>query len=139
MKRQTADWLGQVIGSRKKAVRSLLLGAGLVLLTGLWFTVPLTQSVTTLSSTPTVIVAGGDPSPVGGVFASDGTPAIGLGIAAPTDTEAVAFVAFVNEGKAPLGIFLVVGDTITTVAAVGDPTPLGGTFAFFSGQDPRFL
>jgi hypothetical protein len=71
----------------------------------------------------------GDPSPVGGTFAGffGGTV-----FAPPIDDEGdVLFFADVVNGTSPRGLFLSVAatQTIVKVAAVGDPSPLGGTFA----------
>lgn len=71
----------------------------------------------------------GDPAPLGGTFSGffTGTifaPAVNAG-------GDVLFMADVFGGSAPRGIFLYRASsaTIVKVAAVGDPSPLGGTFA----------
>lgn len=112
---------------RKRTLSYMFLGTAAMLLTGLWLAL---SSQSALPPTPTKVVVGGDQSPVGGVFASAGTPALGLGGA--SGLGAMTFFAMVREGSTPLGIFLSSGNSITKVAAVGDPTPLGGTFAFLS-------
>ncbi len=70
----------------------------------------------------------GDPSPIGGTFSGffSGTifaPAI-------NDVGDVLFLADVAGGTAPRGLFLYSAATqaITRIAAVGDPSPIGGTF-----------
>jgi len=71
----------------------------------------------------------GDPSPVGGTFSGffSGT------FFAPDINNAgdVLFFADVTGGSAPRGLFLYKAATqsIVKVAAVGDPSPIGGTFA----------
>ncbi len=69
----------------------------------------------------------GDPAPIGGTFSGffGGTffaPAI-------NNRGDVLFMADVYNGSAPRGLFLRLGasGTIVKVAAVGDPSPLGGT------------
>jgi hypothetical protein len=71
----------------------------------------------------------GDPSPIGGTFSGffSGTffaPAF-------NDNGDVLFVADVFGGSAPRGLFLYTAATqqIIKIAAPGDPSPLGGTFA----------
>ena len=70
----------------------------------------------------------GDPSPVGGTF----TGFFGGTSFAPAMNEAgdVLFVADVVNGSATRGLFLYRASSgqIQKVAAVGDPSPLGGTF-----------
>lgn len=71
----------------------------------------------------------GDPTPVGGTFSGffGGTmfaPAVNAGGDA-------LFIADVDSGSAPRGLFLYqsASGTIVKVAAVGDTSPLGGTFS----------
>jgi hypothetical protein len=71
----------------------------------------------------------GDPSPIGGTFSgvfpgTVYTPAI-------NDAGDVLFLCDVDGGTSPRGLFLYrnATDTITKVAAVGDPSPAGGVFA----------
>jgi hypothetical protein len=76
-------------------------------------------------------MAVGDPTPLGGVF-SDLDPPLGGDFTNETvllnDAGAVAFSAKVSGGNAPGGIFLAQAGRIRTVVALGEPTPLGGTF-----------
>ncbi|MBL8733028.1 MAG: hypothetical protein JNN13_11720 [Planctomycetes bacterium] len=69
----------------------------------------------------------GDPSPIGGSFAGF----FGGTVFAPAinDRGDVLFMADIVNGSAPRGLFLYVAATATIVkvAAVGDPSPLGGT------------
>jgi hypothetical protein len=69
----------------------------------------------------------GDPSPLGGTFCGF----FGGTVFAPpiNNNGDVLFMADVDGGSASRGLFLYEGDTgqIITVAAVGDPSPLGGT------------
>ncbi len=69
----------------------------------------------------------GDPSPIGGTF----TGFFGGTVFAPpiNNRGDVLFIADVVNGSAPRGMFLRLGasGTIIKVAAVGDPSPLGGT------------
>lgn len=69
----------------------------------------------------------GDPSPIGGTFAGffGGTV-----FAPPINEEGdVLFLADIANGSAPRGLFLYLAgsQTIVKVAAVGDPSPTGGT------------
>ena len=70
----------------------------------------------------------GDPSPVGGTFAGF----FGGTVYAPPINEEgdVLFLADIVNGTAPRGLFLHIASsgTIVKVAAVGDPSPLGGVF-----------
>jgi hypothetical protein len=71
------------------------------------------------------VVAQGDPTPAGGVFATFGSPALNA-------RGSVAFAAVV-EGKAvPGGIFVASRDRVEMVVAAGAETPIGGIFAKFS-------
>lgn len=70
----------------------------------------------------------GDPTPIGGTFGgffggTFFTPAV-------NDAGDVLFMADVAGGSAPRGLFLfrAASASIVKVAAVGDPSPLGGTF-----------
>jgi len=69
----------------------------------------------------------GDPSPLGGTFSGffGGT----LGTPDINDNGDVLFLADVAGGSAPRGLFLyrAAEQAIVKVAAVGDPSPLGGT------------
>ncbi|MFO1054624.1 MAG: hypothetical protein U1F36_20570 [Planctomycetota bacterium] len=70
----------------------------------------------------------GDPSPVGGTFGGffDGTV-----FAPPIDDDGdVLFLADIQGGSASRALFLYLAasQTIVKVAAVGDPSPLGGVF-----------
>lgn len=129
MRIQKAGLLRQAFSPGRRAVGYILLSAFTILLTGLWFVFSIQSAI---PPAPTKVVAGGDQSPVGGVFTSSGTPALGLGISGPSGAGSMAFWGTVTEGSAPLGIFLSIGNNLTKVAAVGDPTPLGGTFSFLS-------
>jgi hypothetical protein len=69
----------------------------------------------------------GDPSPLGGTFSGF---FVGTVFAPPiNDAGDVLFIADVDGGSAPRGLFLyrAASDDIITIAAVGDPSPLGGT------------
>jgi len=72
----------------------------------------------------------GDPSPIGGTFSGvfRGTPPSAPPINQIGD---VLFLADVHGGDSPRGLFLYQADTgdIRKVVAVGDPSPLGGTFS----------
>ena len=72
----------------------------------------------------------GDPSPIGGTFSGlfRGTPPSAPPINGLGD---VLFLADVDGGNSPRGLFLYQADTgdIRRVVAVGDPSPLGGTFS----------
>ncbi|MFQ5807734.1 MAG: choice-of-anchor tandem repeat NxxGxxAF-containing protein [Phycisphaerae bacterium] len=69
----------------------------------------------------------GDPSPLGGTFSGF----FGGTVFAPpiNNNGDVLFIADVDGGSAPRGLFLYQADSgqIIRVAAVGDPSPLGGT------------
>lgn len=80
----------------------------------------------------TKVVAGGDATPIGGMFATTGTPALSPGTSNPTDVNSLAFLGHVIGGSAQRGIFLLKEKTIVKVAAIGDTTPLGGTYAILS-------
>lgn len=70
----------------------------------------------------------GDPSPIGGTFAGFFA---GTVYAPPINEEGdVLFLADIVNGTAPRGLFLYVAGSgaIVKVAAVGDPSPLGGVF-----------
>ena len=72
----------------------VLLSTVAVLGTGLWFVL---SPQSALAPSPLKVVAGGDTSPAGGVFARWGTPALGLGRAAgPSEARAVAFFGAVE-------------------------------------------
>jgi hypothetical protein len=69
----------------------------------------------------------GDPCPLGGTFSGFFA---GTVFAPPiNDNGDVLFIADVDGGSAPRGLFLYQADTgqIITIAAVGDPSPVGGT------------
>jgi hypothetical protein len=72
----------------------------------------------------------GDPSPIGGTFSGlfPGTPP-----SAPPINESgdILFIADIDGGESPRGLFLYQADTgdIRKVVAVGDSSPLGGTFS----------
>ena len=71
----------------------------------------------------------GDPSPLGGTFSGFfGGTVFAPAVNAQGD---VLFLADVFGGSAPRGLFLyrAAAGTFETVAAVGSPSPLGGTFA----------
>lgn len=71
----------------------------------------------------------GDPSPIGGTFSGF----FGGTVFAPPVNDAgdVLFIADVTGGSAPRGLFLyrAGSGSIVKIAAVGDPSPLGGTIA----------
>lgn len=81
------------------------------------------------------VVAGGDPSPLGGEFVSDGTPALGLGENALNDAGDIVFYSAVVDdslpGGARPGIFRKAGKVISKIVAHGDPAPGGGEFLGF--------
>ena len=72
----------------------------------------------------------GDPSPIGGTFSGlfPGTPPSPPPI---NDSGDVLFIADIDGGSSPRGLFLYQADTgdIRKVAAVGDSSPLGGSFS----------
>src|SRR6266704_2035905 len=69
------------------------------------------------------VVAQGDAAPAGGVFAGFGAPVVNAkGI--------VAFAAVVEGPAVPGGLFVVEGDRVRKVAALGDPAPGGGVFSY---------
>src|SRR5581483_3620156 len=129
--------------SWKRGSRFLLVGSGLLFLSGYWLLAVSAQSV----SSPTIvkIVAGGDPTPIGGVFASDGTPAFGLGAHGLAGGGTVFYATVVGSSlspaaasqpvtpnapppRLPFGIFRISGGTTSKVIATGDPAPGGGEF-----------
>ena len=63
----------------------------------------------------------GDPTPLGGRFAQFTNPSL-------NSTGKMAFEGTVYGGRAPSGIFVVSRSGVQKVVAVGDPSPLGGTF-----------
>jgi hypothetical protein len=70
----------------------------------------------------------GDPSPVGGTFAGFFSSTV---FAPPINDEGdVLFLADIKNGTTTRGLFLFLAGsrTIVKVAAVGDPSPLGGVF-----------
>ncbi|MFQ5839768.1 MAG: choice-of-anchor tandem repeat NxxGxxAF-containing protein [Candidatus Methylomirabilales bacterium] len=67
------------------------------------------------------LLMAGEATPVGGTFHE-------LQDISMNRDGAVAFEARVYGGRSPSGIFAAVGDQTRVVAAVGDPTPVGGTF-----------
>ena len=71
----------------------------------------------------TKVAAQGDATPIGGTFQN-----FKLGRPSPTPSGKVVFVAAVAGGKASKAIFLVSQGAIRKVVALGDPTPIGGTF-----------
>jgi hypothetical protein len=84
-----------------------------------------------------VVAAAGDPAPLGGVFSgfSPPDPMSGLGFSGTgrpphplNNTGTVAFVGMIEGGPSTSGIFLARGDAVHKIAAVGEPTPLGGVF-----------
>jgi hypothetical protein len=75
------------------------------------------------------IVAIGDPTPVGGTFATLTQPGF-------NNAGEVAFAATITEGSATQGLFLASHGQIFTLVAEGDPTPVGGTFALAVGMSP---
>lgn len=113
-------------------------------LSGYWLLTVSAQSV----NFPTIvkIVAGGDPTPIGGVFASDGTLAFGLGQSSPGSLDSTVFYATVADkvgarqnsmqpvtpdASLPpfrLGIFRTLNGQISKIATTGDPAPGGGKF-----------
>jgi hypothetical protein len=72
----------------------------------------------------------GDPSPIGGTFSGlfPGTPPAAPPINGAGD---ILFISDVDGGFSPRGLFLYQADTgdIREVAAVGDASPVGGTFS----------
>ncbi len=129
--------IGGTAFSKKRATSYIPFGVFFLLLIGCWLALTSAQPVI---SSPVVVVTGGDPSPIGGVFGTDGTPAIGLGVSQPTDGGGVVFYASISEGSAPQGqdrqrdqqaqgVFRVVGNSLSKIVAVGDLTPIGGKFS----------
>jgi hypothetical protein len=73
------------------------------------------------------LVASGDSSPGGGIFAAFGNPAL-------NNKGAVVFGAVVDQGPILGGVFLSSGKDIQLVLAAGSPSPTGGIFGRFSEQ-----
>lgn len=123
-------WVQTKVGgvSLRSLLRFLLVSSGVFVFASYWLPNVSAQSVT--SPTITKIVAGGDPTPIGGVFANDGTPALGLGESRPSDDGGTVFYASVIGGTVPTAIFRITGNTISKVVAVGDKAPTGGKFSF---------
>jgi hypothetical protein len=80
------------------------------------------------------VAATGDPTPAGGTFSTFLSPGFYATIPIVTDQQKVAFRGIISGGPAS-GVFLASGATLTTVAAAGGSTPLGGTYTSF-GRAP---
>jgi hypothetical protein len=87
------------------------------------------------------VAAAGDPAPGGGFFWAIGTERLGYrdGTTMPTgplgainDLGQISFRGYVTGGEALGGIFLSDGTTHQWYVRVGDPTPMGGTYADFA-------
>lgn len=80
------------------------------------------------------VVALGDATPLGGRFrefaVTDG-PVSFLVVPVFNQQGQVAFAAIVEEGAAPVGIFLVSGEQVIPIVTLGQTTPLGGAYAGF--------
>lgn len=72
-------------------------------------------------NTITTVVAKGDPTPIGGTYATLGQVPV---VNASGD---ITFFATVSGGSAASGIFRIVGGVPSKVVAAGDATPIGGT------------
>src|SRR5438876_261364 len=71
-----------------------------------------------------MVLGAGDDAPIGGIFAK-----LSERIAF-NDTGAIAFNAVLKRGPVAAGIFVVEGDRVRKVAALGDPAPGGGVFSY---------
>ncbi len=103
------------------------------------------SAVYTMALTPgpglpiTTMARQGQATPIGGTFSSFGpaqVPSITGDPGVPSTTVDVAFWALVSGGSAPQAIFKwtslpLPAGTISKLVAVGDPTPIGGTFSSF--------
>src|SRR5438094_973384 len=69
-------------------------------------------------------VGAGDDGPIGGIFAKLSERIAFNG------TGAIVFNAVLKRGPAAAGIFVVEGDRVRKVAALGDPAPGGGVFSY---------
>ncbi len=87
------------------------------------------------------VAAAGDPAPGGGFFWAIGTERLGYrdGTTMPTgplgainDVGQISFRGYVTGGESLGGIFLSDGTTHQWYVRVGDPTPMGGTYADFA-------
>src|SRR5712692_8502168 len=87
------------------------------------------------------VAAAGDPAPGGGFFWGIGTERLGYrdGTTMPTgplgainDVGQISFRGYVTGGESLGGIFLSDGTTHQWYVRVGDPTPMGGTYADFA-------
>lgn len=87
------------------------------------------------------VAAAGDPAPGGGSFWAIGTERIGFvdGTTMPTgplgainDVGLISFRGYVTGGEALAGIFRSDGKTHEWYVRLGDPTPMGGTYADFA-------
>jgi hypothetical protein len=76
------------------------------------------------------VAAVGDPSPLGGTFAMIGPGSL-------DDAGAVAFLAS-GSTAGPSDVFLWNGASVSKVAAVGDPAPLGSTYLFLGTESFGF-
>jgi pimeloyl-ACP methyl ester carboxylesterase len=70
----------------------------------------------------TTLVSAGDPTPIGGTFS-------GVSLRDVNASGAVLFEGPVSGGTASRGLFIVSGGSVSTVAYLGQSTPLGGTFS----------
>src|SRR5262249_13109819 len=87
------------------------------------------------------VAAAGDPAPGGGFFWAIGTERLGCRgrttmptrpPGATNDPGQISFRGYVTGGEALGGIFLSDGTTHQWYVRVGDPTPMGGTYADFA-------
>src|SRR5438132_253062 len=71
-----------------------------------------------------MVLGAGDDAPIGGIFAKLSERIAFNG------TGAIAFNAVLKRGPVAAGIFVVEGDRVRKVAALGDPAPGGGVFSY---------
>lgn len=95
-----------------KVVRGIALSIPILIL--LW-----SGSAQPASFTIRKVVAAGDDAPQGGTFAQFDPVA---------NTGAILFDALVKQGEPFHGIYVVRGSSLSRLVAIGDPSPLGGTF-----------
>ncbi|HEV8673274.1 MAG TPA: choice-of-anchor tandem repeat NxxGxxAF-containing protein [Methylomirabilota bacterium] len=75
------------------------------------------------------VVAEGDPTPAGGAFET-----FSIGRPLTTRSRTAIFVGYIKGQRRSEGIFVAARGVIAKIAAIGDPTPIGGTFAGFIGR-----
>jgi hypothetical protein len=110
----------------KFSERVALNDAGTVAFTGLLKDAPVEAAIFVVEQGRLrKIVALGEPAPGGGTFANFGFwPALSA-------SGSVAFIGAVDQGLAPLAVFLASATATRKLAGIGDPLPRGGTLASF--------